>query len=155
MKTLTFLGTTALLFVLTLPLSAHQNENTPPSDGRPRGEHHGRSAGERWKQMDQDNDQRISRSEWKGSEEAFDRLDTDKDGALTREELRAGAKAFRGKRGEAFQKMDENNDGNISRSEWKRSEEVFNQLDANADGVLTREELKQARQKHQGRPDKL
>ncbi|HEX2524529.1 MAG TPA: EF-hand domain-containing protein [Terriglobia bacterium] len=140
--------------VLISPLFAFQNETTPPGDERPSGKHHGRSASERWKQMDQDNDQRISRSEWKGNEEVFKRLDSDGDGALTREELQAGAKAVRGKHGAGFQKMDENGDGNISRSEWKRSEEVFNQLDTNADGVLTREELKQARQKYQGRPSK-
>ena len=154
MKKTTSLCAIIVWSALTLPLFAFQNETTPPGDERPSGKHHGRSADERWKQMDQDNDQRISRSEWKGNEEVFKRLDSDGDGALTREELQAGAKAFRGKHGAGFQKMDENGDGNISRSEWKRSEEVFNQLDTNADGVLTREELKQARQKYQGRPSK-
>jgi Ca2+-binding EF-hand superfamily protein len=40
------------------------------------------------KKMDTDADGNISRSEWKGKEEMFNRLDANHDGMLTRDELR-------------------------------------------------------------------
>ena len=49
----------------------------------------------RLREMDADADGNISRSEWKGKEEIFNRLDANKDGMLTRDELR-GARKPRG-----------------------------------------------------------
>ena len=37
--------------------------------------------------MDKDNDSRISRREWQGRAEMFDRLDTDRDGFVTKQEI--------------------------------------------------------------------
>lgn len=141
-----------LTVLLALGAALAQEGPANPDPGRPRG-HRGRAVGERWKQMDQDSDQRISRSEWKGSSDAFDRLDADKDGFLTRQELRSKVKDARDKRGRNFRGMDENNDGSISRSEWKGNDEAFHRLDANNDGVLSRDELRKGRQKHGRRGD--
>jgi EF hand len=47
---------------------------------------HGQKRG---KEMDANNDQRISREEWKGKPKLFGRLDADNDGVLTTEELKA------------------------------------------------------------------
>jgi len=47
------------------------------------------------KGMDTDADGNISRSEWKGKEETFNRLDANNDGVLSRDELR-GARKRRG-----------------------------------------------------------
>ena len=155
MKKTTSLYAIIVWSALTLPLFAFQNETTPPGDERPSGKHHSRSADERWKQMDQDNDQRISRSEWKGNEEVFKRLDSDGDGALTREELHAGAEELSEESTElASRKWTRMATATFPEANGNAREEVFNQLDTNADGVLTREELKQARQKYQGRPSK-
>lgn len=43
----------------------------------------------RIRQLDQNNDKQISRDEWKGSAETFNRLDINSDGVITKEELRA------------------------------------------------------------------
>lgn len=39
--------------------------------------------------MDQNQDAQVSREEWKGTPEAFDRLDVNRNGVITREELQA------------------------------------------------------------------
>lgn len=45
--------------------------------------------------MDTNGDGRITREEWTGRQQGFDRLDADGDGAITREELRAMRQAAR------------------------------------------------------------
>ena len=99
--------------------------------------------------MDQNNDGRISRDEWKGPAEVFDRLDANHDGFLTREELQAGRR-HEGRGQHGLRGMDQNHDGKITRDEWKGPAEMFNRLDSNNDGVITPDELKAHRGK--GRP---
>ena len=147
-KMITGSGIAVLVSCLALPALAAQATDSDESRPRPRrGDHTRPDAEERWKQLDQDNDGRISRSEWQRNEQAFDRMDADKDGFLTKEELRSAAREFRGKRRSGLQEMDADADGNISRSEWKGKEEMFNRLDANNDGVLSRDELREARKR--------
>lgn len=104
------------------------------------GERHGRGQGQHGRggammRMDTDNDGKISREEWKGKPEAFDKIDKNGDGFITKEEL---AESRRNR----FEEMDTNNDGKISRDEWKGNPKIFTRLDTNNDGVLTKEELK-------------
>ncbi len=94
--------------------------------------------------MDANNDGVISRDEWKGRPQAFDRIDKNNDGSLTREEIASVARA-KGER--RFGQMDANNDGRISREEWKGNAELFTRLDTNNDGAITKEELKGRRRK--------
>jgi Ca2+-binding EF-hand superfamily protein len=125
-----------------------ESQESGPKPGR-RGHHTRAEAEERWKKLDQDNDGRISRSEWQRDDQAFDRMDADKDGFLTKEELQSAAREFRAKRRSRLWEMDADADGNISRSEWKGKEETFNRLDSNKDGLLSRDELREAR-RHRG-----
>jgi Ca2+-binding EF-hand superfamily protein len=150
-KTMTQWAVIAVLVsYLALPVVAAQG--TELAEPKPRTNHDPgsrRSGGEqRWKKLDQDNDGKISRSEWQRNEQAFDRMDADKDGFLTKEEMRSAARGFREKHRNRLQEMDADADGNISRSEWKGKEDIFNRLDANNDGLLSREELRGARQRH-------
>jgi Ca2+-binding EF-hand superfamily protein len=85
--------------------------------------------GRRWSKMakiDQNNDGQISRSEWKGSGQDFDRIDNDRNGFLTSLEIRE----YR------FDQLDVNRDGRIARSEWRGRESEFDALDLNKNGVL-------------------
>jgi Ca2+-binding EF-hand superfamily protein len=93
-------------------------------------------------QMDTNNDGVISRAEWKGDPQVFDKIDRNNDGSLTREEAIAAARQHGGER---LKQMDTNNDRQISRDEWKGSDEAFNRLDVNNDGVITREEIRALR----------
>jgi Ca2+-binding EF-hand superfamily protein len=151
-------GIAVLISCLALPAIAAQETESEESKPKPnrRGYHTRADAEERWKKLDQDNDGRISRSEWQRNEQAFDRMDADRDGFLTKEERRAAAREFLGKRRKGLREMDADADGNISRSEWKGKEETFNWLDTNKDGLLSRDELREAR-RHRGpsspRPD--
>jgi len=143
-------GIAVVVCCLGLPVMAAQGTESHESGPKPsrRGYHMRADAEEPWKRLDQDNDGRISRSEWQRNEQAFDRVDVDKDGFLTKEELRSAAREFREKRGSRLREMDTDADGNISRSEWKGKEKIFNRLDANKDGMLTRDELREARRHH-------
>ena len=129
-------GLAVLVCCLAMPAMAAQGTESQESGPKPnrRGYHTRPEAEERWKKLDQDNDGRISRSEWQRNEQAFDRMDADKDGFLTKEELRSAVREFRGKHRNGLREMDADADGNISRSEWKGKEEIFNRLDANNDG---------------------
>ena len=111
---------------------------------RRRGGHNGEK---RMRSMDVNNDGVISRDEWKGKPEAFNRIDKNGDGLLTREEFGDAAR----RQGGRFNQMDTNNDGKISRDEWKGNPKRFDRLDANGDGVITKEEIRGARQNRPGK----
>lgn len=114
-----------------------------PRGPRQRGGHRG---GKRMQRMDTNNDGAISRDEWRGSPQIFDKIDKNNDGSLSREEF---AVAGRNRGGQRLKRMDTNNDRQISRDEWKGGDEAFSRLDANNDGVITREELRARRRKGQ------
>ena len=143
-------GIAVLVCCLGLPVMAAQGTESQDSAPKPsrRGYDTRAPVEERGKKLDQDNDGRISRSEWPRNEQGFERMDADKDGFLTKEELRSAAREFLEKPGSRLRQMDTDADGNISRGEWKGKEEIFNRLDANKDGVLTRDELREARRQH-------
>ncbi|MGH9751268.1 MAG: EF-hand domain-containing protein [Blastocatellia bacterium] len=134
-------------FVLALLTSISvfaQDPQAQPSPRR-RGDPDG---GKRMKQMDINNDGAISRDEWKGRPEVFDRIDKNGDGSLTREEFGAAAR----RQGERLNQMDTNNDGQISRDEWKGAPKRFDLFDANKDGVITKEEIRSVRRNRSNPP---
>ena|ERR1044072_3466809 len=73
--------------------SAEPNQTSPNPQRRMPGNRDARKRGEkirhRLAQLDTDQDQRISRDEWKRRPKAFDRLDSNHDGFITREEMKA------------------------------------------------------------------
>jgi Ca2+-binding EF-hand superfamily protein len=127
-----------VLALLTTISVLAQEPQGQPGPGR-RGGHNGEK---RMKTMDINNDGKISRDEWKGKPEAFNRIDKNGDGSITREELGEAAR----RQGGRLNQMDTNNDGKISRDEWKGNPKRFDRLDANGDGVITKEEIRGARQ---------
>ena len=110
----------------------------------------------RFQAMDENNDGRISRAEWRGSEQSFKRHDWNGDGVLAGDEVRAGASRqwgeeddfdakqrpeFRNWTQRGFTNLDRNNDGRIQRTEWFYDREGFIRADRNGDGVLTQNEF--------------
>jgi len=85
--------------------------------------------------FDRNNDGVISRSEWTGMVEDFNRLDDDQNGILSLEEFHERAGSDR------FSELDHNNDGVISRNEWHNTSRSFEGLDRNRDGKLNRDEF--------------
>lgn len=133
--------------LITVILTMSALAQDPVVNGQRKVKGQRRHSGHALKQMDTNNDGRISRDEWNKKPKAFDRRDQNKDGYLTPEEIGKGKR--NGKH--ALKQMDVNNDGRLSRDEWKGDPETFRSLDANNDGVITREELKARRR---ARPDK-
>jgi len=118
-----------------------QKQRGPRQRGGPGGEN-------RMKRMDINNDGAISRDEWKGKSDIFDKIDKNNDGSLTREEFgSAGRHQGKGR----LNQMDTNNDRQISRDEWKGDAKRFNRLDINSDGVITKEEISARRRNRPNR----
>jgi len=86
----------------------------------------------RFRDLDGNRDNRVSRSEWRGDRVSFDRLDENRDGYLTRAEMASPDAAAND-----FASLDGDRNGVISRGEWLESAASFERLDTNHDGRLT------------------
>lgn len=110
----------------------------------------------RFQSMDTNHDGRISRSEWRGSDQSFQRHDWNGDGVLSGNEVRVGATRdfgeeendydqsrpeFRNWTERGFTNLDRNRDGQIARSEWFYDREGFIRADRNGNGALSRDEF--------------
>ena len=110
----------------------------------------------RFQAMDTNRDGRISRAEWRGSDQSFRTHDWNGDGMLSGDEVRPGASRqwgeeddfdqtrrpeFRNWTERGFTNLDRNRDGRIERAEWFYDREGFIRADRNRDGVLSRTEF--------------
>ena len=102
----------------------------------------------RFQTMDVNNDNVVSRREWRGSAESFRSHDWNNDGVLSGNEVDTGrfrqgrnAEFEDFDRAEDFEWLDANNNNRIEESEWHASVRAFDQLDRNNDGVLSRGEF--------------
>jgi len=115
-----------------------------------------RPAETRFQGMDTNGDGRVTRAEWRGSDESFRRHDWNGDRVLSGDEVRVGASRdfgeeddydstrrpeFRNWSERGFSNLDRNRDGRIARGEWFYDREGFVRADRNGDGALTREEF--------------
>ena len=96
--------------------------------------------GDDFDDLDYNNNGRIERSEWHGSDAAFDDLDRNHDNYLSRFEV-AGGLDTNMDTWDQFAALDYDHNGSIARNEWHWSLGSFNQRDLNRDGVLSRREF--------------
>jgi Ca2+-binding EF-hand superfamily protein len=111
----------------------------------------------RFQAMDRDNDGRISRQEWQGSQRSFDVHDWNNDGVLSGNEVLVGAQ--RDSRWEdadhnpswrernlswtrsAFTNLDHNRDNRLTPNEWHYDIETFRRVDRNRDNAINLNEF--------------
>jgi Ca2+-binding EF-hand superfamily protein len=91
---------------------------------------------DRFEDLDLNNNGRIERAEWHGSQDAFLWLDSNRNGWLSRAETTGNVNP-RAATNADFRRIDMNNNGRITRDEWFWSRASFDQRDANRDGMLT------------------
>lgn len=96
---------------------------------------------DRFRDMDDNGDGRVTLEEWHGSTSAFDALDRNRDRVLSRSEMAADPPSDR------FTSIDVDRNGFISRDEWHWSAASFDTRDANRDGRLTAAEFGESRQR--------
>ena len=94
--------------------------------------------GDRFDYLDGDGNNRITKAEWHGSDQAFTWMDTDRNGWLSRREVEGEVTDANV---DTFSRIDSNNDNRVSRTEWLYSRASFDRLDTNNDGALTRREM--------------
>jgi Ca2+-binding EF-hand superfamily protein len=87
--------------------------------------------------LDLNGNNRIERTEWHGSAQAFTWLDRNNNGVLDRSEVAGEDLTSR----EQFVALDFNGDGAIALNEWQWSRRSFDRLDSNRDGRLSRAEF--------------
>jgi Ca2+-binding EF-hand superfamily protein len=110
----------------------------------------------RFQGLDANRDGRISRAEWRGSDQSFRQHDWNGDGMLSGDEVRPGAARqwgedddfdqtrrpeFRNWTERGFANLDRDRDGRVQRSEWFYDREGFIRADRNHDNALTRAEF--------------
>jgi Ca2+-binding EF-hand superfamily protein len=92
--------------------------------------------------MDYNNDGSVTRAEWYGGVNEFNRLDRNRDGRLTRYEVVGQQPSFTTYN--EFQNLDYNRNGRLERGEWHWSNASFLSRDRNRDGIITAQEFENA-----------
>jgi Ca2+-binding EF-hand superfamily protein len=113
----------------------------------------------RFHAMDRNDDGRISRAEWTGSDRSFEVHDWNGDGLLSGDEVRPGARRpdrrdrtrdvatpggeypFDDWTVRGFTSVDRDRDNRITADEWHFDRESFRRADHDGDGVITRREF--------------
>lgn len=107
---------------------------------------HDRTWDRRFRGLDRNRNNVVSRAEWDGDSRSFANHDWNHDGLLSGDELIAGATRTAVRRAPRprtesdevlFARRDINRDGHVSRSEWIGTAQEFNRLDKDRDGVLS------------------
>ena len=99
--------------------------------------------GDNFDDIDVNNNGRVERSEWHGSQAVFNGLDRNRDGVLSRFEV-VGSQDTTGDTWDEFAALDYDRNGTLSRNEWHWSAASFNQRDLNRDGRLSQSEFGQS-----------
>jgi hypothetical protein len=89
--------------------------------------------------LDLNNNGRVERNEWFGSNAAYLALDRNRDGILSRFEV-VGAQDTTGDTFDRFASLDYDRNGSLARTEWHWSQGSFNARDLDRNGTLTRRE---------------
>jgi Ca2+-binding EF-hand superfamily protein len=113
----------------------------------------------RFQGLDRNNDGRITRAEWTGSDQSFKVHDWNGDGVLSGDEVRPGARRVERQNRDrdfdtpdreyqfddwtvrGFNGLDHNRDNRITADEWHFDRESFRRADHNRDGVISRSEF--------------
>jgi Ca2+-binding EF-hand superfamily protein len=111
----------------------------------------------RFADMDRNNDGRVTREEWRGSDRSFETHDWNGDGVLSGDEVRPGAQRNsdwetadhdpnRFERNiswtaSGFSNLDHNRDGRLTTNEWHFDLETFRRIDRDRDNAITRPEF--------------
>jgi Ca2+-binding EF-hand superfamily protein len=112
----------------------------------------------RFQGMDRDNNGRITRDEWNGSDQSFRVHDWNEDGVLSGDEVRPGGRRtprkgppdfdtpereyqFDDWTVQGFNNLDHNRDNRITADEWHFDRESFRRADHNRDGAISRSEF--------------
>ena len=93
---------------------------------------------------DRNNDRVLSRDEWYGDRQTFERIDSNDDGRISFAEFQG--QQVEGTSGvqESFETLDRNNNGVLTLSEWTGARAHFDALDTDNDGVISRVEFRQS-----------
>jgi Ca2+-binding EF-hand superfamily protein len=95
---------------------------------------------DRFENLDVNRNGRVEKSEWHGSQDAFEWLDRNRDNVLSRAEVVGeGSNQF-----DAFTSLDSNRSGTLTPDEWKWTTRSFERYDSDRDGVITRREFQAA-----------
>jgi hypothetical protein len=100
----------------------------------------------RFRDMDQNGDRVITRSEWRGNDQSFKEHDTNGDGVLSGNEVLAAVqppapdRSRREERAVRFDRMDRDHDGRLGRNEWEGAAAAFSRADLDHDGIVSRAE---------------
>ncbi len=97
----------------------------------------GKGVQTRFRGLDQNNDGRITRDEWRGNDRSFSVHDTNGDGVISGNEVGV---ALRDEGYDDFLEIDQDRNGRISRDEWRWDRAGFDSMDEDQDGSLTRRE---------------